>query len=74
MASTQQVARAAAQLHEAAQEVAQVAARRSARNEGQAAEPLIPPQLAEDRAGLTPDGHDEPDCSPAGIAGPGKGR
>jgi len=74
MASTQQVARAAAQLHEAAQDVARVAARRSTQAEGQIAEPPIQQQLAEDEAGQSPEGHDEPDCYPAGIAGLGKGR
>jgi hypothetical protein len=38
MTSTQQAARAAAQLHEAAQDVARVAARRSAQAEGRIAE------------------------------------
>jgi hypothetical protein len=38
MTSTQQAARAAAQLHEAAQDVARVAARRNAQAEGRRAE------------------------------------
>jgi len=52
MTSTQQAARAAAQLHEAAQDVARVAARRNARAQGRVAE--LPLQqghvLAEDLA------------------------
>jgi hypothetical protein len=66
MAIAQHVARAAAQLHEAAQDVARVAARR-AQAARQAPEPIARHQVA-DAAGQTPEGHDEPDC-PAGAAG-----
>jgi len=62
MASTQ-VARAAAQLHEAAQEVARVAALRSAQPQEPTTDPQVPQQLglAED---LT---EDEDDTVPAEV-------
>lgn len=69
MASTQ-VARAAAQLHEAAVEVARVAALRSAQPEEPAAGPQVPQQL-----GLADDlTEDEDDTVPAeaGTTGPEK--
>jgi hypothetical protein len=53
MASTQ-VARAAAQLHEAAQDVARVAALRSAQPQEPATGPQVPQQ-----SGLTEDGDDK---------------
>jgi hypothetical protein len=53
MASTQ-VARAAAQLHEAAQDVARVAALRSAQPQGPTAGPQVPQQ-----SGLAEDGDDK---------------
>ena len=53
MASTQ-VARAAAQLHEAAQDVARVAALRSAQPQEPTADPQVPQQ-----SGLAEDGDDE---------------
>jgi len=70
MASTQQVARAAAQLHEAAQDVARVAVRRTTQAVGQITMPFVPPQLVEGQARQAPEGHDESDCSPASMAGP----
>jgi hypothetical protein len=59
MTSTHQVARAAAQLHEAAQDVARVIARRSAQAEGGTAAPSIQQRIepAEDPAteGVVPE-------------------
>jgi hypothetical protein len=66
MTSTQRAARAAAQLHEAAQDVARVAASRSSQTEGRTTElPELEHELAEDLVTES--------ARPAMTAAPGSG-